>query len=73
MSHLIQLGDGTWINPGSVTSVVAHAGLEFGDKKIPPRVIIRAGRTSLEWEHADLKTAQAYANHLAGLCNGDDE
>lgn len=70
MTRLIRLGDGAWVNPGSVTLIVAYPGGEFCGKPFGPRVEMQMGKASLLWDHPDLKTAQAYANHIAGLLNG---
>lgn len=73
MTRLIRLWDHTWINPDSVTSIVAYDAGEILDKTIPAHVRMKVGANTLTWEREDFEDAKAFVSQLAKLVNGDDE
>ncbi len=73
MTRLIRLWDHTWIDPDSVTSIMAHDAGEMFGKQIAAHVTMCVGTENLSWDRADLEAAEAFVLHLVKLVNGDDE
>jgi hypothetical protein len=68
---LTRLAAGCWIPKGDVLSVIATGGCE--QLKLKPHVVLKTAIDTLSWEFDTWELATKFADHLARLCNGEDE
>lgn len=77
MTRLVEIADGTWVDPDSVTRVVAYCGSPekrgYGRVIAPevlPFVVVKFHDSQLRWSFDTIEAANDAADRVAGIING---